>query len=302
MSHFLAQYLVDWATFLPSEEKLRDVIADAGRLTTGLVSPSVLAPNPSATKVLFGNNTWGDISTIIPDIVTEDELAPIAFSGSASDLSTGTIPLLRLPYQVPRTDLANTFSEDQNMRKSITIGRTNFGYQRIKITADLLGQPRINFIEGSGFTNAYMGLTDYPGSGLSIGTSGSNINLENNVVVTGNITASSFIKSGGTSSQFLKADGSSDSNSYYLNSNPSNFISLASLSAGTGINYNNTTGVISSTVTDPISGTGTTNYVSKFTSGSTLGDSQIFDDGTSVNIGTGLTINGSTADMTSFRS
>lgn len=38
--------------------------------------------------------------------------------------------------------------------------------------------------------------------------------LTNNLVVAGNFTANSIIKSGGTSSQFLKADGSLDSNSY----------------------------------------------------------------------------------------
>jgi hypothetical protein len=39
-------------------------------------------------------------------------------------------------------------------------------------------------------------------------------------------------------------------------------------------------------LTDPVTGTGTTNYVPKFTSGSAIGNSQIFDDGTSVGIGT----------------
>jgi hypothetical protein len=39
-------------------------------------------------------------------------------------------------------------------------------------------------------------------------------------------------------------------------------------------------------LTNPVTGTGTTNYVSKFTSGTTLGNSQIFDNGTNVGIGT----------------
>jgi hypothetical protein len=39
-------------------------------------------------------------------------------------------------------------------------------------------------------------------------------------------------------------------------------------------------------LTNPITGTGTTNYVSKFTGSTTLGDSQIFDNGTNVGIGT----------------
>jgi TfoX/Sxy family transcriptional regulator of competence genes len=93
------------------------------------------------------------------------------------------------------------------------------------------------------------------------------------------------------------------------------------ISAGTGISYNNTTGVITSTITQytdalarasvslTTTGTsgastynsttgvlnipqyasalsGTTNYVSKFTSSTTIGISQIFDNGTNVGIGT----------------
>ena len=62
------------------------------------------------------------------------------------------------------------------------------------------------------------------------------------------VTASSLIKSGGTSSQYLMADGST------------------------------------STLTNPITGSGTTNYLPKFTGASALGNSSIFDDG---NIGIG---------------
>lgn len=66
----------------------------------------------------------------------------------------------------------------------------------------------------------------------------------------GTVTASSIIKSGGTSSQYLMADGSV------------------------------------STLTNPVTGTGTTNYLPKFTGASTIGNSQIFDNGTNVGIGT----------------
>lgn len=51
---------------------------------------------------------------------------------------------------------------------------------------------------------------------------------------------------------FIKISGNTityDNSSYYLLSNPSSFISLLNLSAGTGINYNNSTGVITSTIT-----------------------------------------------------
>lgn len=71
----------------------------------------------------------------------------------------------------------------------------------------------------------------------------------------GTVTASSYVKSGGTSSQFLKADGSVDSSTYQP------------------------------LLTNPITGTGTTNYVPKFTGTSALGNSLIYDNGTNVFVG-----------------
>jgi hypothetical protein len=59
------------------------------------------------------------------------------------------------------------------------------------------------------------------------------ISAANAATFIGSLTASSLIKSGGTSSQFLKADGSVDSSSY---------ITFSSLSATTPLSYNNTTG------------------------------------------------------------
>ena len=57
--------------------------------------------------------------------------------------------------------------------------------------------------------------------------------------VSGNIKATSFIKSGGTSSQFLKADGSVDSTVYYAAANPSGYTTnvgtVTSITAGTGL-------------------------------------------------------------------
>lgn len=66
----------------------------------------------------------------------------------------------------------------------------------------------------------------------------------------GKITGTSFVKSGGTSAEYLKADGSI------------------------------------STLTNPITGTGTTNYIPKFTGTSALGNSLIYDNGTNIGIGT----------------
>lgn len=102
------------------------------------------------------------------------------------------------------------------------------------------------------------------------------------------------------------------SNLYYTDAR-----SRAALSAGVGISYNNGTGVITNSAPDQvvaltastgisvtgtypnftitntapssggtITGSGTTNYLSKWTGASALGDSVIYDDGTNVGIGT----------------
>jgi hypothetical protein len=78
---------------------------------------------------------------------------------------------------------------------------------------------------------------------------GTNVNDNvNTVQVNGSIIATSLKKSGGLATEFLKADGSVDSNTYYLASNPSSFISLTELSSSaTGLSYSNTTGDFSLT-------------------------------------------------------
>ena len=87
---------------------------------------------------------------------------------------------------------------------------------------------------------------------IAIGSATPNLTIASTGAATfsSSVTASSLIKSGGTSAQYLMADGSV------------------------------------STLTNPVTGTGTTNYVPKFTSASAIGNSQIFDNGTNVGIGT----------------
>ena len=117
----------------------------------------------------------------------------------------------------------------------------------------------------------------------------------------------------------MKASGTTisyDNSSYYLASNPNGYTSntgtvtsiatTAPLTGGTittsgtlGITQatTSTSGFLSSTdwntfngkqnaITNPTTGTGTTNYVTKWTGASTLGNSTIFDNGTNVGIGT----------------
>jgi hypothetical protein len=137
------------------------------------------------------------------------------------------------------------------------------------------------------------------GEGLYINkTSGSG----NAATIIGTLNATTLVKSGGTSSQFLKADGTVDSTAYGTGS----VTSVAALTIGTSgtdlsssVANSTTTPVITlnvptasatnrgalssadwttfnnkqSALTNPVTGTGTTNYLPKFTGASTIGNS-----------------------------
>jgi hypothetical protein len=91
------------------------------------------------------------------------------------------------------------------------------------------------------------------GEGLYINkTSGSG----NAATIIGTLNATTLVKSGGTSSQYLMADGSV------------------------------------STLTNPVTGTGTTNYLPKFTGASTIGNSNITDTGSLITLGSNSYVNG----------
>jgi hypothetical protein len=90
------------------------------------------------------------------------------------------------------------------------------------------------------------------GGSVTSGTVDFEINSAGAATFGSSVTASSLIKSGGTSAQYLMADGSV------------------------------------STLTNPVTGTGTTNYVPKFTSASAIGNSNLINDA-SGNLGLGVT-------------
>lgn len=77
---------------------------------------------------------------------------------------------------------------------------------------------KLNVNPNDGFTGTYDLLWHaddvvYSSSWLNVNGATDTVNLVN-LIATGNITGTSFIKSGGTSTQFLKADGSVDGNTY----------------------------------------------------------------------------------------
>jgi hypothetical protein len=142
-----------------------------------------------------------------------------------------------------------------------------------------------------------------PGSGISATTLGNDITLsntdpgsaqnifkniavagQNTIVADGNNDVLNFVSGTGIS---LTTNDTTDSLTV-TNSAPDQVVALSS---GTGISVSGTYPNFTITNTSPssggtVTGTGTTNYVTKWTSVSAVGNSQIFDNGTNVGIGT----------------
>ena len=154
-----------------------------------------------------------------------------------------------------------TVSGSERMRitsaGNVGIGTTN-PTQKLSVSGNLSltdSNNTILFLTNIATNGQNWNFQSYLDGNLYIGISGV-ANYLNIIAGTGaatfssSVTASSIIKLGGTSTQYLMADGSV------------------------------------STLTNPVTGTGTTNYLPKWTSGSAIGNSIIFNDATGVGIGT----------------
>ena len=173
----------------------------------------------------------------------------------------------------------------------------------VKLTGDqfITGQKTFTNNTSTGFgillNNSSSGsgiVSNQTGTGTGLNFLGQN-NGTNTFTVDkfGATTATSFIKSGGTSSQFLKADGSVDSNSYALASSTHNPVTIGTANGLSLSTQQLSLGLASSGVTGALSGTDwntfngkfntpsglTTNYLPKW-NGSGFGNSSFFDDGT----------------------
>jgi hypothetical protein len=161
--------------------------------------------------------------------------------------------------------------------------------------------------------------TQYNGNAFTTGTVARRVTLldgSGNSIFPNTLTATTLVKSGGTSSQFLKADGSVDSSTYLTTASAASTYQTILTNPVTGTGTTNTIAYWSSSsaigalalatypsltelayvkgVTSAIQTqlnakaatlSGTTGYYAKFTSSSTIGNSVIYDNGTNASIG-----------------
>jgi hypothetical protein len=229
-----AQYINgegDLVTFPSLSGFVTDVTGTAPIVSSGGTTPAISIPAASSTVDGYLDNAdWTTFNN-------KQNAITLTTTGT-SGVSTLIGSTLNIPNY--STDLSGYVPY---------IGATaNVNLGTFDLTADVITGATGSFAS-SGGSNTFA-INHSSGSGIALNiTKGGNgeglyINKTsgsgNAATIIGTLNATTLVKSGGTSSQFLKADGSVDASAY---------ITLASLSAGTGISYNNTTGVITSTIT-----------------------------------------------------
>lgn len=199
---------------------------------------SFIATSGQTTFTVTGGYTVG----LVDVYVNGARLTPTDYTATS-----GTNVVLAVG--VVTNDVVDIVSYTASLTSGIT-GSGTTGYIPKFTSSNVLGDSLIY----SNATNVGIGTTTPSAVLHVIGT----------ILSSSSVTATSFVKSGGTSAQILAADGSV-------------------ITAGTNITISG--GVISSSGGGS-SGSGTTNYISKWTSSSALGNASLYDNG---NIGLGTT-------------
>ena len=247
---------------------------------TSLTTNTVRAYYTTTDELRFyAKNTAG--ASVVPKIMVGDGVTFTQLQSTITLTTTGTsgaATLVGATLNIPQYQTAGTYVTSVTASAPLSSsGSTNPNITITQVSSTVDGYLSFSDynvfsgkISGSGFAGY---ITRYTGSGSTIGNSGlyddgTTVSLISRALsgssasFGSSVTATSFVKTSGTSSQYLMADGSV------------------------------------STLTNPVTGTGTTNYLPKFTGASTIGNSLIYDNGTNVGIGTitaprKFTVNGS---------
>jgi hypothetical protein len=226
-------------------------INGAGNLTTFPSLAGYVTSVTATTPLLSSGGTTPDLSIPAASASVDgylDNADWTTFNNKQNAITLTTTGTSGVSTLVGSTLNIPNYSTDLSGYVPYTGATANVNLGTFDLTADVITGATGSFAS-SGGSNTFA-INHSSGSGIALNiTKGGNgeglyINKTsgsgNAATIIGTLNATTLVKSGGTSSQFLKADGSVDASAY---------ITLASLSAGAGISYNNTTGVITSTIT-----------------------------------------------------
>ena len=220
-----------------------------------LTGTTIQSTYDSLLKVTDNDSITGSLKRITDGLGNN---TPLYLSSSAVEI----VSTLNVTSTITGSNLSGTNTGDEtNATIKTKLGAASASQDGYLTSTDW--STFSNKIAGSGTLNKLAKFSSSSSiADSTITDTGSAVTIGVATTVSGNLTATSLIKSGGTSSQILAADGSV-------------------ITAGTNITIAG--GTISSS--GSISGTGTANYVAKFTGSTSIGNSLIYDSGTSVGIG-----------------
>jgi len=262
------------------------VVATEGDYSLTQLS-DVTITSPTTGQVLKYNGTaWVNDTDANSGTVTSVAMTvPTGLSVSGSPITTsGTLGVtFAAGYSIP-TDASQT-TWDTAYTNRITSATSP-----LSITSNV-----ISISQATTSTNGYLSSTDWntfngKGSGtvtsvaaLTIGTSGTDLSSTvatstTTPVITLNVPTASATNRGALSS----ADWTTFNNKQSAITLTTTGTSGAATFSSNTLNIPQYQGVL----TNPVTGTGTTNYLPKFTGASTIGNSLVYDDGTNVGIGT----------------
>jgi hypothetical protein len=175
--------------------------ATAGTNTTQIATTEFVLANsggtPDATTAVKGKiKLAGDLGGTA-DLPT----TPTSVHLTGNEVITGMKTIVSTPSVLGAIQISNS-----NNFSPLSINQSGNGVAAINILTQL------------GSSNSLLINTTTTGTGLAIVSQNNGVNAFT-VTKAGEVTATSFIKAGGTSAQFLKADGSVDSNTYLTSGN-----------------------------------------------------------------------------------
>ena len=218
----------------------------------------------STALFVDGNARITGILSIGTSSITLDGTADTLRIGSAVTISSTTLTVENLVVTNSTTGVVAS-----GTGVTIRDGGSDLGTASIinfgdNLTVDFAsGIATVNATGGNGGTSSQWVSTVagiHTTSNVGVGTNNptSRLHVEGNTNINGIVTASQFVRSGGTSGQFLKADGSVDSNTYLTTTGSAiNLTNLTDVAVGT---YGNSTTIPSITINanGRITGIGTT--------------------------------------------